>query len=76
MGGTQEPLGMVIAGEQFYMINSPEDVTAFYNNKKSLSFDEYVQDVLISMGCSADGVEKMNKIQPHLKKNLTRKLKL
>jgi hypothetical protein len=71
MGNTQEPLGMVIAGEQFYIINSPEDVTAMYNNKKTLTFDEYVKDVLVSMGCSPDGIDKMWKVQAHLHKSLT-----
>ena len=57
MGNTREPLGMVIAGEQFYIITSPEDVTTVYNNKKGLTFDEYVQDMLRNLGCSPAGVE-------------------
>ena len=70
MGNTREPLGMVIAGEQFYIITSPQDVTTVYNNKKGLTFDEYIRDMLRSLGSSADGVEKMWTVQDHLHKNL------
>lgn len=63
-------MGLVIAGQQFYIITSPQDVTAVYNNKKTLTFDEYIQDMMRSMGTSEDGLEKLWKVQSHLHKNL------
>jgi hypothetical protein len=40
-------------------VTSPQDVTDIYRNSKTLTFDEYVQDVMRSIGVSADGITKL-----------------
>lgn len=42
-----------------YVLTSPQDVTDIYSNTKTLTFYEYVQDVMRSMGVSENGIEKL-----------------
>lgn len=42
-----------------YVLTSPQDVTQVYRNTKSLTFYEYVQDVMRSLSVSEGGIEKL-----------------
>lgn len=50
---------MTVAGQRLYIVTSPQDVTDIYKNTKTLTFDEYVRDVMASIGVSKDGIEEL-----------------
>lgn len=58
-GDAREPFGLMVAGQRLYIVTSPQDVADIYKNTKSLTFDEYVQDVMKSIGVSDDGIIKL-----------------
>ena len=70
MGNTREPFGITVAGEQFYIITSPQDISDIYSDTKTLTFDEHIRDMVRLIGSSPDGVEKMSTVSDHLHKNL------
>jgi hypothetical protein len=49
----------MVAGQRHYIVTSPQHVTDIYKNSKTLTFDEYVQDMMRSIGVSADGIAKL-----------------
>lgn len=49
----------MVAGQILYIATSPQDVTAIYRNTKTLTFDEYIRDVMKSIGVSDDGIAKL-----------------
>lgn len=49
----------MIAGQMIYVLTSPQDVTEIYRNTKTLTFHEYVQDVMRSIGVSKNGIGKL-----------------
>ncbi|KAI4256319.1 MAG: hypothetical protein L6R42_006294, partial [Xanthoria sp. 1 TBL-2021] len=49
----------MVAGQLLYIVTSPQDVTDIYKNTKTLTFDEYIQDVMKSIGVSDDGITKL-----------------
>lgn len=48
-----------MAGERLYIITSPQDVSAVYKNIVSLTFDDYIRDMMYQFGGSEDAVQKM-----------------
>lgn len=46
-------------------MTSPQDVTDIYKNSKTLTFDEYVRDVMQSIGVSDDGIARLWKTPDH-----------
>lgn len=48
-----------MAGERLYIITSPQDVSTVYKNIVSLTFDDYIRDMMYQFGGSDDGVKKM-----------------
>ena len=42
-----------------YVVTSPQDVSEIYRNTTTLTFDEFVRDMMLSMGATEDGVRKM-----------------
>jgi hypothetical protein len=48
-----------VAGERLYIISSPQDVSAVYKNIVSLTFDDYIRDMMYQFGGSEDAVQKM-----------------
>lgn len=58
-GNTREPYAITLAGERLYVITSAQDVTTVYKNINSLTFDDYVQDMMYRFGGSKDAIKKM-----------------
>lgn len=58
-GNTREPFAVTVMGQQLYVVTSSADVSAVYRNTTTLSFDEFVRDMMLSIGGSEDGVRKM-----------------
>ena len=58
-GNTREPYAITMAGERLYIITSPQDVSAVYKNVVSLTFDDYIRDMMYQFGGSDDAVHKM-----------------
>ena len=48
-----------MAGQTLYIITSPQDVNSLYRNTASLTFDEYVKDMMLSLGVSESGVDSL-----------------
>ncbi|KAL9032977.1 MAG: hypothetical protein Q9180_006194 [Flavoplaca navasiana] len=46
-------------GQRLYIVTSPQDVSAIYKNTTTLTFDEFVRDMMLSFGASEEGVRKM-----------------
>lgn len=55
---------MTLAGEQFYIITSAEDVAAIYKNVESFTFDIFVRDIMVAFGASAIAIDKMWSFPP------------
>ncbi|KAL8962323.1 MAG: hypothetical protein Q9193_001244 [Seirophora villosa] len=58
-GNTREPWGITIAGQQIYVVTSPSDVSAVYKNIEQLTFDDYIEDMMLRFGASKSSVETM-----------------
>ncbi|KAK0516257.1 hypothetical protein JMJ35_000860 [Cladonia borealis] len=58
-GNSREPFALTVAGARLYIITAPQDATEIYKNSKTLTFDEYVRDVMKSIGVSDDGITKL-----------------
>ncbi|KAI4137762.1 MAG: hypothetical protein LQ341_004999 [Variospora aurantia] len=56
---TFEPWGLTIAGQQIYVVTSPADVSAVYKNVKQLTFDDYIEDMMLRFGTSRSAVDIM-----------------
>ncbi|KAL8720306.1 MAG: hypothetical protein Q9225_002818 [Loekoesia sp. 1 TL-2023] len=56
---TREPFGVTVAGQTLYIITSLEHVPSIYRNTTTLTFDDFVRDMMLSVGASEDGVRKM-----------------
>ena len=48
-----------MAGQKLYVITSSQDAAAVYKNTTSLTFDDYIRDVMVSFGGTPSAVEKM-----------------
>jgi hypothetical protein len=57
-GNTCEPFAITVAGQRLYMVTSPRDVSALYKNTATLTFDEFVHDMMESLGMSKTGLAK------------------
>ncbi|MCJ1244327.1 hypothetical protein MMC30_001525 [Trapelia coarctata] len=58
-GNDQAPFAITLAGQKFYIVISPEDVTTVYRNSTSLTFDAFITHVLGAVGVSSSGLEKL-----------------
>lgn len=56
---TRAPFGVTVAGQTLYVVTSLEYVPAIYRNTSTLTFDDFVRDMMLSVGASEDGVQKM-----------------
>ncbi len=50
---------LTLAGEQFCVLTSPEDVTAVFKNDETLTFDGFVRDIMVNFGASSSAIDKM-----------------
>lgn len=55
----REPFGITVAGNNIYVLTSAADAAAMSRNTDELVFDDYVKDMMASMGSSPDGIKKM-----------------
>lgn len=58
-GNTREPWSLTVAGQQIYVVTSAIDVATVYKNIERLTFDEYVEDMMIRFGASMPAVQTM-----------------
>ena len=63
-----------------YVVTSPHDVSAIYKNVTTLTFDEFVRDMMVSLGTSPDGMTKawrkpdgQRKVLVHIAEDVYRK---
>lgn len=55
---TRDPFTIVVAGRKLCIITSSQDVHSVYKNS-SLTFDDYVRDMMLSFGMTSFSVDKM-----------------
>ncbi|KAL9037718.1 MAG: hypothetical protein Q9180_003565 [Flavoplaca navasiana] len=58
-GNVRKPFALTVMGQRLYIVTSPQDVSAIYKNTTTLTFDEFVRDMMLSFGASKEGVRKM-----------------
>lgn len=67
-GNIREPWSLTVAGNQIYIMNSASDVSVVYKNIEQLTFDDYIEDMMLHFGSSKTAVRTMfaipNKADP------------
>lgn len=58
-GNTRDPFTIVVAGQRLCIITSSQDVQAVYKNTLSLTFDDYIRDMMLSFEMTPLAVDKM-----------------
>lgn len=58
-GNSREPFGITVAGDNIYVLTSAADAAAMSRNTHELVFDDYVKDMMASMGSTPMGIAKM-----------------
>ncbi|KAL8720936.1 MAG: hypothetical protein Q9181_007815 [Wetmoreana brouardii] len=58
-GDVRKPFALTVMSQRLYIITSPQDVSAIYRNTTTLTFDEFVRDMMLSFGVSEEGVRRM-----------------
>ena len=58
-GNTREPFVLTVAGQKFYIIISPKDMSTVYKNTTTMTFDGFIRDLYTTFGMSKEGVRKM-----------------
>ena len=56
---SRRPFAITVAGQRLYVITSSQDASKIYKNTSTLSFDQFVPDMMLSISASEDGVRKM-----------------
>jgi hypothetical protein len=56
---SREPFAVTLLGIRFYILTSPEDVTAAYRNTTTLSWDYYMGQLMSSFGLDHAALEKV-----------------
>jgi len=56
---SRKPFGITVAGANIYVLTSASDATAMSKNTQELVFDDYVKEMMASMGSSEAGITKM-----------------
>ncbi|KAL9629028.1 MAG: hypothetical protein Q9204_005510 [Flavoplaca sp. TL-2023a] len=55
-GNTREPWGMTVVSQQIYVMTSASDVSAVHKNIDRLTFDDYIEDMMLRFGASKKAV--------------------
>ncbi|KAG7009648.1 hypothetical protein G7Y79_00002g007630 [Physcia stellaris] len=63
-GNTREPFILTVAGQKFYIIMSPKDMSTVYKNVTTLTFDGFIRDLYTTFGMSKEGIRLMWQIPP------------
>ena len=58
-GNTLEPFAITVAGTKYYVLPSPADATTFYNNTTTLSWDWFLNEVLVGFGVKPARLNKL-----------------
>ncbi|KAH7387004.1 cytochrome P450 [Phaeosphaeria sp. MPI-PUGE-AT-0046c] len=56
-GNTRKPFTFVLGGKNVHMITSAKDTTAVFKSPEKLTFDTYIQDMMLRFGISQHGVD-------------------
>lgn len=51
------PYKLTVGGQRFYVLTNPHDISRTYKNTEALTFDNFMQDMLLRLGASADSLE-------------------
>lgn len=54
---TRDPFTIVVAGQKLCVITSSQDVHAVYKNSSTLTFDDYIRDMMLSFGMTPLSVD-------------------
>ncbi|KAI9845649.1 MAG: hypothetical protein M1837_004623 [Sclerophora amabilis] len=49
-GNTKEPFAIIVANKKYYILPSPRDADVFYSNVTTLTWDGFLNDVLVAFG--------------------------
>jgi hypothetical protein len=61
---TREPFALTVAGQKWYVLTKPEDVSATYKiDNGSLSYDIFAIEVMRMVGVTEDGIQKAFRTQ-------------
>lgn len=58
-GNIREPWSLTVAGNQIYIMTSASDVSAVFKNIEQLTFDDYIEDMMLHFGASKAAVHTM-----------------
>ena len=58
-GNSYEPFAITVAGTKYYILPSAADATAFYNNTTTLSWDWFLNEVLVGFGVHPKRLDKL-----------------
>ncbi|MCJ1454190.1 hypothetical protein MMC28_004541 [Mycoblastus sanguinarius] len=58
-GYTKEPFAMIVANKKYYVIPSPQDADAFYSNVTTMTWDGFLNDVLVAFGVNKNRLEPL-----------------
>ncbi|OCL04151.1 cytochrome P450, partial [Glonium stellatum] len=58
-GNTREVFTITVAGEEMYIVTSPEDVLSVYKNTKALDFNPIIRDIMTDFGLTPTTLDKM-----------------
>lgn len=80
LSNTREPWGMTVAGQQIYVVTSASGVSAVYKNIEQLTFDDYIEDMMLRFGASKKAVntmlrtpDQLDQVSANLQPNPSRK---
>lgn len=62
--GSREPFSLTIAGENYYVITSPPDTTKYFADVVSLTWDGFLDEVLVGFGCDPARLDTLWKRKP------------
>ncbi|KAI4223402.1 MAG: hypothetical protein L6R40_008506 [Gallowayella cf. fulva] len=60
--GSHEPYALTLSGETVYIITDPEDISAVYKNSKTLIFDGFVRNLMVTMEVQPSTIDKIYQV--------------
>ena len=67
---SRRPFLLTLAGEQFYVLTSADDISEVYKTTETLSYDSFVRDIMAACGASPGAIEKMWQFDSQTSKDL------
>ncbi|KAI1120671.1 putative cytochrome P450 oxidoreductase [Nemania abortiva] len=62
--GTRDPFAITLFGSTMYVVTNPQHTVEVYRNEKTLSFDEFAQDLVRTNGYSEEAIKASYMNQP------------